>query len=87
MPGGQTHYSWSLDGRTLLAYLPWQIPGSTVKLQGFPDGPLHYRLYDLDKKEAVATGSFQKSSTLTLPEKGASFFLLVTPQYANNPPK
>jgi hypothetical protein len=49
-----------------------------VKLQGFPDEPLHYRLYDLDKKEAVATGSFQKSGALTLPEKGNSFFLLVT---------
>jgi hypothetical protein len=79
VPGGQTHYAWSRDGRTLLAYLPEQIPGSTMKLQGFPDGPLRYILYDLDKKDAVATGSFQKNSALTLPEKGDSFFLLVTP--------
>jgi hypothetical protein len=63
----------------LLAYLTEQIPGSTMKLQGFPDGPLRYRLYDLDKKVAVATGIFQKSSALTLPEKGDSFFLLITP--------
>jgi hypothetical protein len=79
VPGGKVHYSWSRDSRTLLAYLPGQIPGSTIKLQGFPDEPLHYRLYDLDKKVAVATGSFQKSSTLKLPEKGDSFFLLIVP--------
>jgi hypothetical protein len=79
VPGGQTHYSWSRDSRTLLAYLPGQIPGSTIKLQGFPEVPLNYRLYDLDKKDVVVTGSFQKSSALTLPEKGNSFFLLVTP--------
>ncbi len=78
MPGGQTHYSWSRDGRTFLAYLPGQIPGSTIKLQGFPEGPLSCRLYDLDKKDVVATGRFQKSIALTLPEKGNSFFLLVT---------
>jgi hypothetical protein len=63
----------------LIAYLPGQIPGSTIKLQGFTEGSLNYRLYDLDKKDVVATGSFQKSSALTLPEKGNSFFLLVTP--------
>ncbi len=79
VPGGQTHYAWSRDGRTLLAYLPNQIPGSTLKLQGFPDESLQYRLYDLDKKETVATGSFQKRSALKLPENGDSFFLLVTP--------
>ena len=79
VPGGQTHYAWSRDGRTLLAYLPNQIPGSTLKLQGFPDESLQYRLYDLDKKETVATGGFQKRSALKLPENGDSFFLLVTP--------
>jgi hypothetical protein len=63
----------------LLAYLPGQIPGSTIKLQGFPEVPLNYRLYDLDKKDVVVTGSFQKSRALTLPENGNSFFLLVTP--------
>jgi hypothetical protein len=40
---------------------------------------LNYRLYDLDKKDVVVTGSFQKSRALTLPENGNSFFLLVTP--------
>jgi hypothetical protein len=79
VPGGHAHYAWSRDGRTLLAYLREQTPGSTVKLQWFPEAPLHYRLYDLDKKKAVATSSFQKGSALTLPEKGDSFFLLVAP--------
>jgi hypothetical protein len=74
------HYSWSRDGRTLLAYLREQTPGSTVDLQGFPDGErLRYRLYDLDQRKAVANGSFQKGKAVALPGKGDRFFLLVAP--------
>jgi hypothetical protein len=48
-------------------------------LYGFRTNTCHDRLYDLDKKEAVATGGFQKEFGLKLPNEGGSFFLLVAP--------
>ena len=44
------------------------------------DGNLQYRLYDLDKETVISKGKFKGHISLTVPQSGQDFFLLVTPE-------
>ena len=84
--GWAASYSWSEDGRTLLAFLrrtgaaaqDWNANPGLV-LVNFPNEKLTYRLFDLTAHKAVAEGRFQQRLTLPDLKEGNHFFLLVRP--------